>query len=102
MLGLLLLTCHMIGDYIFQTDKQAKAKLENKTSLVLHCLTYTLAFTPLLFMGMPWFGLIIIFWSHVLIDHRRWVHNPPWPPKAILVDQTLHLMVLCFVGLALF
>lgn len=94
---LFLLTAHMIGDYIFQTDKQAKNKLKDKKALLIHCFTYTLAFSPLLFFGLnPW-ALLFIFVTHVIIDHKRWIKDPPWPPKVILVDQTLHLIVLCLV-----
>lgn len=98
MLGLMLLTSHMIGDYVLQSDAQAQAKLHNLRALLLHCFTYTLAFAPLLLFGLHWLALPIVFLSHVLIDHRRWVEDPPWPPKTILVDQTLHLVVLCLIG----
>lgn len=96
---LLLLAAHMVGDYIFQTDQQAKAKLHDRRALLTHCATYTLAFAPLLLVGLPWWALPVIFATHVLIDHRRWVTDPPWPPKTILVDQTLHLIVLGVLAL---
>ena len=39
-----LLACHMLGDYVMQTDFLARTKGESWWHLLAHCVTYTVPF----------------------------------------------------------
>lgn len=79
------LVCHLVGDFLFQTDWQATHKdhglagdPERRRALVAHVTTYTLAFLP----ALVWIGLeldlwralmaaVLIFVPHLIQDDRR-------------------------------
>ena len=85
------LVAHMVGDYLLQTDWQARHKrggLGNdpvaRRALVTHVTTYTLAFLPaLIWIGAeldPVWALVagvLIFVPHLLIDDGRIVAAVP-------------------------
>lgn len=89
-----LLAAHMVGDFILQTDYEARYKLDNWRVRMQHVSKYCLPFgfalldTPLPRAAAFLMGLWI---SHFVVDSRRWVSGEKWAPKPILVDQTLHL-----------
>jgi hypothetical protein len=56
----------MIGDYIFQTDKQARLKRNNAIQAIFHAATYTV---PFIYITRNAVALTIIFGTHALIDH---------------------------------
>jgi hypothetical protein len=62
------LICHLIGDYILQSDWMANNKTNKTVACLAHCLTYTL---PFLFLTFSPFALIVIFGTHFLIDRFR-------------------------------
>jgi len=119
---LILLALHILGDYTYQTDRMAKYKSHafevmsyllrrkkhpldmNKIrfsipALFQHVLIYTAFFIPAVLLGaFSWWGLLVIFGTHLIIDSRRWVTRS-WAPATILTDQAFHLLVL---GLLLF
>ena len=90
------LVAHMVGDYLLQTDWQARHKrggLGNdavaRRALVTHVTTYTLAFLPaLIWIGTelePVWALVagvLIFVPHLLIDDGRIVQPVPRPRQA--------------------
>ena len=87
------LVAHMVGDYLLQTDWQARHKrggLGNdpvaRRALVTHVTTYTLAFLPaLIWIGSeiePVWALVagvLIFLPHLLIDDGRVGESVPRP-----------------------
>lgn len=117
------LVCHLVGDFLFQTDWQATHKdrglgrdPERRRALVSHVVTYTLAFLP----ALVWIGLeldlwrailaaILIFVPHLIQDDRRLldaymrrVKGPAsvtTPGLMVACDQAFH--VLALFGLAL-
>ena len=110
-----LLLGHLVGDWMFQNDWMARGKqrqLINKEILV-HCLVYTGILALTLWratrhdpMSPPYLTILaIIFLSHWLIDAGNlaghWVH---WLRQSktlfvrIMVDQTMHLVVLAVVA----
>lgn len=103
MLGLDLIAAHMLGDYILQTDEMAKAKLTDWRVRLWHVITYSWAFV---LVGM-WhtrdlrqsllFALAVAV-THFITDSKRWASGEKWPPKPILVDQTIHLITLAVLG----
>lgn len=90
-----LLACHMLGDYITQTNDMAINKLTDKKVRIKHVTTYVAGFIPSLllhptsnkkkitFLATLWIG-------HFIIDSKRWASGEEWPPKPIMVDQSLH------------
>lgn len=104
--SLLLLAGHMLGDYILQTDHMATFKLKSAWVRAYHVSVYCLCFLPL----MPLAGLtdpgrlllfLILLWAtHFATDCRRWASADKWPPKPILIDQSIHIVTLALMGRA--
>lgn len=60
-----LIVCHLIGDYILQTEFLAKTKGDNFYHLLVHCVLYCVPFAYL--FGVDW-RIGVLFVTHVLID----------------------------------
>lgn len=98
LLALFVLASHVGGDFLTQNDQEARTKFSSVAVRALHVTKYTLWFFWVL-----WFlplvgaaGLLLLIWvTHFITDTRRWVpENHPWPAKAIVVDQSIHLVTL--------
>jgi hypothetical protein len=108
---------HMVGDYLFQTDWQARNKRGGlgrdpvaRRALVSHVSTYTLAFLP----AFIWIAadrdpiwaivsVVLIFVPHLMIDDGRFVRAYMTRVKgangldlslAASVDQSFHILSL--------
>jgi uncharacterized protein DUF3307 len=115
------LVAHMVGDYLFQTDWQARHKRGGLSggvaarALFSHVTTYTLAFVPaLVWIGddlTPGWGLLaaaLIFLPHLVLDDGRFIRaylaNVKRVPGfdvsvAASVDQSFHVLSLFLVAL---
>lgn len=116
------LVAHMVGDYLFQTDWQARNKRGGlgpdpvaRRALVSHVTTYTLAFLPaLVWIGTelePVWAVVagaLVFFPHLLIDDGRIVRLYLVRVKradglnlglAASVDQSFHVLSLFLVAL---
>jgi Protein of unknown function (DUF3307) len=118
--------CHLVGDYLLQTDWQARNKRGGlalgappaaRRALFTHVSTYTLAFLPLLLLSdidLDWevlWVLPVIFIPHLIQDDGRLLHAymqrvKRLDPKenlavSIAVDQTFHLLALVVLALVL-
>jgi hypothetical protein len=118
------LVAHMVGDYLFQTDWQARNKRGGLSgdriafrALATHVTTYTLAFAP----ALTWIGdeldagwalltAALIFLPHFVIDDGRIVRFYLARVKradgfdlglAASVDQSFHVLSLFLVALLL-
>lgn len=81
-----LLACHMLGDYVLQTDFLAKTKGENWWHLLAHCVTYTVPFAVA--FGIDWrIGCLLV--THLIIDTLKVQHHIEY-----VCDQTLHLLAM--------
>ena len=116
------LVAHMVGDYLFQTDWQARNKRGGlsgdavaRRALVTHVTTYTLAFLP----AFIWIGseldaawalvaAVLVFVPHLLIDDGRVVTFYLTRVKGVdgfnvsvaaSVDQSFHVLSLFRVAL---
>lgn len=82
-----LIVCHMLGDYVLQSDYLARTKGENWWHLLAHCVLYTLPFAVV-------FGIDrCIFWlflTHVLIDAMK----ARWQIISYASDQMTHIVVM--------
>ena len=116
------LVAHMVGDYLFQTDWQARHKRGGLSgdrvafkALVSHVTTYTLAFVPALIWigdqldaGWALLSAVLVFVPHLLIDDGRFVRAYLANVKradgfdvglAASVDQSYHVLSLFLVAL---
>ena len=113
------LVCHLVGDYILQSDWMVREKGRNSFACAVHCVFYTL---PFLLLTTDPLVLAVIGGSHFFIDRWRlarfviWIKNAPWPgappwdecrktgypPETpiwlsswlfIIVDNTLHVLI---------
>ena len=116
------LVAHVVGDYLFQTDWQARHKRRglgsdplSRRALFSHVTTYTLAFLP----ALIWIGAelepawavvagVLIFVPHLMIDDGRFVQLYLVRVKrasgidvglAASVDQSFHVLSLFLVAL---
>jgi hypothetical protein len=82
---MLLIMCHMIGDYVLQSDFIAKTKGKNWYHLFVHCVLYIVPFY--ICFGFVW-QLAVIFIAHLVIDPLKARYNKInyWQ------DQTLHYL----------
>lgn len=102
---LLLLSCHLLSDYYFQSQKMADHKDQDKKVLGLHILYVAL---PLFVVSIChldlWWICLIILLTHAGIDYGK-----PWVQKQLnftaawtfALDQVLHvsiIIVLVFFG----
>lgn len=60
-----IIICHMLGDYVLQSDFIAKTKGQNWYHLFVHSTLYILPYY--LFFGFN-FDLLLVFTSHFVID----------------------------------
>ena len=114
--------CHLAGDYLLQTDHQARHKHGGlgrdpvrRRALLAHISTYTLAFVPALIWlasdlhaGIIWVAALIAV-PHLVQDDGRLIERyvvsvkgaraATVPAIAPMVDQSFHVVVL--FGLAL-
>jgi hypothetical protein len=109
-----LLIGHLVGDWMFQSDWMASEKHNGLRSpaLLVHCTLYTLIMVGFLAIAQrqaPDFGtalqfLLLIYVSHWLIDGMQaavlWGHLLGQTDQKfvrIVVDQTLHILVLALL-----
>ena len=74
---ILLVFCHLVGDYVLQNDFIAKNKGSNWYHLFVHCALYCLPFY--LAFGLTW-QLGVVFLTHCIIDplkarYQRWIND---------------------------
>ena len=82
-----LIFCHLIGDYVLQTDYIAKTKGTNWYHLIVHCMLYCLPFFVI--YGLTW-QLLFIFVTHMVIDPIKARYNK----INYITDQLLHYIVM--------
>jgi hypothetical protein len=116
------LVAHMVGDYLFQTDWQARHKRHGlgsdpvaRRALFAHVSTYTLAFLPALVwiateLDVVWalVAAILVYVPHLVIDDGRLVALYLHRVKrvdglnlgvAASVDQSFHVLSLWLVAM---
>jgi len=96
------LICHLVGDYILQTDWQATNKTYNNLAAAYHCLSYTACF---LAITNNFWHLLLILVAHFLIDRYNIVKGwsdlrfGPFTPDyvkffvGVVRDNTAHLLI---------
>jgi hypothetical protein len=112
-----LIVCHLVGDFILQTDWQARHKAgglgkdpERRRALVSHVAIYTLCFVPaLIWIGIETDALravaigVLVAVPHLIQDDGRLLDAytlrvkgmPPGPSGLrVAIDQAFHLVFL--------
>ena len=100
---ILLLICHLLSDYYFQSQKMADRKDRDKKVLGLHilCVALPLIVVSLCHLDLWWICLIILL-THAVIDYGK-----PWVQKQLnftaawtfALDQVLHVGIISFLVL---
>jgi hypothetical protein len=117
-----LVVSHLVGDYLVQTDWQARNKRAGlggdptaRRALVSHVITYTLTFVPALIwmyddLGLGVLGIAgLIFIPHLIQDDGRLLLSYLRRAKGasdasiaeifMAVDQSFHVVTLFFIAL---
>lgn len=81
-----ILTSHMLGDYVLQSDFIARTKGENWYHLIVHSVLYVLPFY--LFFGFE-FDLLLVGFAHFAIDAGK----ARFKQLTYAHDQILHYMI---------
>lgn len=114
------LVCHLVGDYVLQSDWMAAEKTKRSLAAAAHALTYAL---PFLFLSRSLAALAVVVATHFAIDRWRlarfvvWAKNhlapggyapwsecegtgyhrdrPPWLAVWLLIiaDNVLHVVI---------
>lgn len=82
-----LIACHMIGDYVLQSDYIARTKGENVWHLLVHCLLYTVPFAYVFGINL---NLLALFISHFVID----IEKAKYKAINYETDQLAHFIVM--------
>ena len=99
---ILLLICHLLSDYYFQSQKMADRKDQDKKVLGLHILYVALPLIVVSFCHLDlWWICLVILLTHAGIDYAK-----PWLQKkfklktswTFALDQVLHISIItCLV-----
>ena len=77
---------HMVGDYVLQTDYIAKTKGENWWHMIAHCVLYTVPFAVA--FGVDW-RIVALMVTHLVIDALK----ARWRVIGYVHDQILHVIL---------
>lgn len=104
-LTLYLLTAHFLADYPLQTGWVVKLKQKGSLGLLIHTATHLLVTFLLLFpfwhVQRLWWGILIIFLTHALVDYIKMEegkHSNIRRFVAYMVDQCTHYFIIFVVA----
>ena len=83
------LLAHLWGDYVLQSDWMANVKTKASVPALAHALTYTLCYSPLLFLTSADKGLMalgVIGVTHFFIDRFRLARYVCWAKNFLAPD----------------
>lgn len=83
----MLVVCHLIGDYVLQTDFIAKTKGTNWYHLFVHCGLYVTPF--IVVFGLSW-RILFIFTIHMIVDLLK----ARWNKITYVQDQLIHYLTM--------
>jgi hypothetical protein len=105
LLFLKFLLAHLLGDFVFQSEKWVKDKEEKKVKslkLYLHIGIHAVLLLIVLQFNLKeyWFGFLLIVISHYLLDLLK-IYFQKKKTKRIwfFIDQVLHLLMLVFASI---
>ena len=83
----MLIICHLIGDYVLQTDFIAKTKGTNWYHLFVHCGLYVVPF--IIVFGLSW-KILFLFTAHMIVDPLK----ARWNKITYVQDQLIHYLTM--------
>lgn len=83
-----LIVCHLLGDYVLQSDFIAQTKGKNWYHLIVHCFLYSVPFAVV--FGIDWRILLLIA-IHIPVDALK----ARWQKIGYVADQVIHILALC-------
>lgn len=97
---LILLTAHLVGDFVLQNGRMVERKKASLRVLLLHVILVTVM-TALFLGDLRWTILGIVFVSHLAMDYVKPKLNPPrWSTLGVFaIDQLGHLAVLTLLAM---
>ena len=84
---LILIICHMLGDYFLQVDFIAKTKGDNWYHLIVHCILYLVPF--IVVFGIDW-RIYLLLIHHIIVDALKARYNK----LNYLHDQLQHYFII--------
>lgn len=84
---ILLILCHLLGDYVLQNDFIAKSKGSNWYHLFVHCAIYLVPF--IIVFGLSW-KILFLFVVHMIVDPLK----ARWNKITYFQDQLIHYLTL--------
>ena len=84
---ILLILCHLLGDYVLQNDFIAKSKGSNWYHLFVHCALYVVPF--IVVFGLSW-KILFLFVAHMIVDPLK----ARWNKITYFQDQLIHYLTL--------
>ena len=84
---IILIVCHLIGDYVLQSDFIANTKGSNWYHLLVHCVLYCVPF--LIMYGLVW-QLVVTFILHLIVDSLK----ARYKQISYVQDQLIHYLTL--------
>lgn len=79
--------CHLVGDYVLQSDFLATTKGHNLWHMFVHATLYILPFY--IVYGQCW-QMIVVWICHIIID----IAKAKWNKISYRTDQILHIFLL--------
>ena len=83
----LLILCHLLGDYVLQNDFIAKSKGSNWYHLFVHCAIYLVPF--IVVFRLSW-KILFLFVAHMIVDPLK----ARWNKITYFQDQLIHYLTL--------
>ena len=84
---LLLITCHMLGDYFLQINRIADTKGSSWYHLAVHCVLYIVPF--IITFGLDW-RIYALLLSHLIVDALK----ARYKKITYTQDQALHYLIM--------
>lgn len=81
-----IIICHIVGDYLLQTDYMAGNKGKDWYLLFVHCVCYCVPF--LIVWGFVW-QIALMFVVHIIVDALK----ARYKKINLLTDQLIHYIV---------
>ena len=88
-----LVFCHLIGDYVLQSDFLATTKGKNWYHLIVHCALYCMPFTVV--FGITW-HIGVLLATHIVVDAMK----ARYGVLSYIGDQAFHYLILLFMNLS--
>ncbi|WP_298777823.1 DUF3307 domain-containing protein [uncultured Polaribacter sp.] len=105
LLFLKFLLAHVLGDFVFQSEKWVKDKEQKKIKspkLYIHIGIHTILLLLFIKFNIQqyWLGLIIITTSHYIIDVLKLTYQKKKNKRSwFFIDQVLHVLMLVFTSI---